>query len=205
MKSSMTKSEAAIRSRFDFSKPTLGRFYERYQKGHSVTLLDHDPDAQFEDPLDSTNWSGTNTREVGKDIFISHIQSAGLKIAEPLSRERIDFLIYRDGGPDRELIPFAVQIKTSIHKTFSLHKNDLKMPRSLLAYVWNAKDYEESSIYAITYKEALHVLKEKGYAATDSWMSKGGYSVTDAGTDLKEMLEPYRMTPERWQQRLQSV
>ena len=205
MKSPVRKNELELRRRFDFSKPTRGRFYERYQKGHTVTLLDHDPDAHYDDPLDSELSTGS-TRAAGKRVFVSHVQAAGLGVAEPLSDDHIDYLIYSDARRNGHgLISCAVQLITSAHKTFSLHKTDLQMPRSLLAYVWNAKDTKDSSVYALTFEEALKIIEGKGYAETDSWVNKGGYSVTNAGLELQEMLEPYRMTQERWQQKLQAI
>jgi hypothetical protein len=201
----MSKNELEMRRRFDFSKPTRGRFYDRYQQGHTVSLLDRDPDAHYADPLE-TPLNAASTREAGKRVFVSNVQAAGLGIAEPLSDEHIDFLIYSDlKRQDRGLVSWAVQLITSVHKTFSLHKTDIRIPHSLLAYVWNAKDPNNSSVYALTFEEALRIIESKRYTETDSWVSKGGYSVTNAGIELQEMLEPYRMTQERWHQKLQNV
>jgi hypothetical protein len=55
----MSKSEMELRSRFDFSKGVRGKFYERYMNGHTVTLLDGDPDE--DDPLDLSRLAGTSS------------------------------------------------------------------------------------------------------------------------------------------------
>jgi hypothetical protein len=199
MKPEMTRAEVEMRSRFDFSRVTRGRFSDRYAKGHSVALLNGEPD--MEDPLDATD----STRRVGKRIFESHVQAAGLKLAEPLHDDQIDYLIYCSSGRNNELVSYAVQLKTSRHETFSLHKTDVHIPRSLLAYVWRTQHPDESSIYALTYGEALRIIESKGYAKTPSWISEGGYSITHAGLELKEMLEPYKMTTKRWQEKLQAI
>ncbi|MGD0830995.1 MAG: hypothetical protein ABR907_08645 [Terracidiphilus sp.] len=200
MKQAMSRNEIEMRSRFDFSRATRGRFSDRYKEGHSVTLLDGEPD--MEDPLDTSD-SPNSTRQAGKRIFISHVHAAGLKLAEPLDDKSIDYLIYNDAGKNRELISYAVKLKTSSHKTFYLYKKYERIPQFLLVYVWNARDPEESSVYALTYEEALRILEAKGYARTDSWIEEGGFSVTDAGPELLEMLKPYRMTEERWREKLQ--
>lgn len=189
-----------MRSRFDFSRATRGRFFERYQQGHTVTLLDGDPD--MDDPLD-LSCDQESTREAGKRIFVSHVEAAGLKLAEPLRDEDIDYLIYSDAGKSHRLVSCAVKLKTSSSKTFYLYKKYAQIPDFLLAYVWNARGPEESSVYALTYEEALRILEAKGYAKSDSWIKDGGFSVTHAGSELLKMLEPYRMTQERWQQKLQ--
>jgi hypothetical protein len=204
MKPPMSKNEIEVRSRFDFSKPTRGRFYDRYQKGHTITLLDHNPDASANDDLDSS-LNAASTRQAGKRIFVSHVQEAGLKLAEPLRDESIDYLISRNGDRNEKLVSYAVQLKTSANETFSLHKTDVHIPRSFIAYVWNAHVPKESSVYALTFEDALQIIKMKGYAETDSWINKGGYSVTHAGTELREMLEPFRMNAKRWHERLQAV
>lgn len=51
MKQAASSNEVEMRSRFDFSRATRGRFSDRYEQNHDVTLLDGDPD--MEDPLTS--------------------------------------------------------------------------------------------------------------------------------------------------------
>jgi len=198
----MSQNEMELRKRFDFSKGVRGKFYERYMYGHTVTLLDGEPD--MEDPLDFSSGLET-TRESGKRIFISNVQAAGLKLAEPLRDEDIDYLIYSDAETSHRLVSCGVKLRTSSSKTFYLYKKYEHIPNFLLAYVWNARVAEESSVYALTYGEALRIVESKGYARSDSWIKEGGYSVTHAGSELLEMLEPYRMTQDRWQQRLLAV
>jgi hypothetical protein len=48
-------------------------------------------------------------------------------------------------------------------------------------------------------------MEKKGYAKTDSWTKRGYYFVRSAGPELKEILEPYKMTAERWQKKLQAI
>jgi hypothetical protein len=131
------------------------------------------------------------------------VEAAGLKLAEPLRDDSIDYILYSAAGRNRELVSYAVKLKTSNSKTFYLYRKYADIPRFLLVYIWNARDREESSVYALTYEEALQVLKAKGYADSPSWLKDGGYSVTHAGPELTEMLEPYRMTQELWRQKLQ--
>lgn len=197
MKPEMNSSEGEMRSRFDFSRATRGRFSDRYDKFHSVTLLHGDPD--MEDPLD------LSTRQAGRRIFVSQVQAAGFKLAEPLNDESIDYLIYFAAGRNHELIAYAVKLKTSSSKTFYLYRKYAGIPRFLLVYVWNARGPEESSVYALTYGEALRVLEAKGYSKTESWIKEGGFSVTHAGSELKNLLEPFRMTRDRWQQKLRAA
>jgi hypothetical protein len=75
----------------------------------------------------------------------------------------------------------------------------------LIAYVWNVQNPEHSDVYALTFGDALQVMEKKGYAETDSWKTNGYYFVRSAGIELKKILEPYKMTTKRWQEKLQAI
>jgi hypothetical protein len=185
--------ETEMRARFDFSKATRGRYAARYQVGHTVMLLDHDPDEE------------ETTRQSGMRIFESQVRQAGLRLVEPSKRNGIDYFIHSKTQADEQGASFPVKLKTSIHEVFSLYKKESRIPRLLVAYVWHAKEPENSEVYALTYDEALQIVKSKPYFTSKSWKDEGGYSVTHAGAELKEMLKEYRMTPKKWRERLQLI
>jgi hypothetical protein len=194
--------ETEIRARFDFSRATRGRFAARYQSGHTVMLLDHDPDeveAILQGDVVET------TRQSGMRIFESQVRKAGLRLVEPSKKNGIDYLIYSETQADEEGASFPVKLKTSIHEVFSLYKKESRIPRLLVAYVWHVKEPEASEVYALTYNEALQIVNSKPYFTSKSWTDEGGYSVTHAGAELKQMLKQYRMSPKKWRQRLQSI
>jgi hypothetical protein len=194
--------ETEIRTRFDFSRATRGRFAGRYQNGHTVVLLDHDPD---EEETILPAQAVETTRQSGIRIFESQVREAGLRLVEPSKKNGIDFFICGETQADEERASFPVKLKTSIHELFSLYKKESRVPRLIVAYVWHAKEPKDSEVYALTYDEALQIVKSKPYFTSKSWIDEGGYSVTHAGAELKEMLKEYRMTPKKWRQRLQSI
>ena len=202
MKSPIDMNETEIRARFDFSKATRGRFAARYQNGHTIILLDHDPDKE---EMILPAGAVETTRQAGIRIFESQVREAGLRLVEPSKKNGIDFFISSEAHADEEEASFRVKLKTSIHEVFSLYKKESRIPRLLMAYVWHANEPKDSEVYALTYKEALEIVKSKPYFTSKSWIDKGGYSVTHAGAELKEKLKGYRMTPEKWHQRLQSL
>jgi hypothetical protein len=114
----------------------------------------------------------------------------------------IDLIVYREG---KDFVARPVQLKASSHESFSLDKKYKRFPHLLIAYVWNVQAPKRSDVYALTYEDALHILEKKGYAQTESWIKDGRYFVRSAGHELKEILEPYKMTTERWQQKLQAI
>jgi len=196
--------EAEIRARFDFSRATRGRFADRYQAGHTVILLDHDPDGG-ESILPADSGQVETTRQSGIRVFASQVRQAGLRLVEPSKKNGIDFFICSGARANEDNTSLPVKLKTSIHEVFSLDKKESRIPRLLVAYVWHAKEPKDSRIYALTYDQALEIVKKKAYSTTKSWIDEGGYSVTHAGAELKEMLREYQMTPEKWRQRLQSI
>ena len=203
MRSQMSKGEVEMRSRFDFSKAEPGKFYERYRKGHTVTLLEGAPDV--DDPLAVGKEDGQLTEIAGKHVLISRLVAAGFEVAEPLRDKGIDLLAYRDGEGGKDFAAYPIQLKASSHESFSLDKKYERFPRLLIAYVWNVQAPERSDVYALTFSDALQVMEKKGYAKTESWTKKGYYFVRSAGPELKEMLEPYKMTTKRWQEKLQAI
>jgi hypothetical protein len=203
MKAPIDMNEAEIRARFDFSRATRGRFASRYQNGHTVMLLDHDPD---EEETILPAQAGETTRQSGIRIFESQVRAAGLRLVEPSKKNGIDYFIRSETQTGEERASFPVKLKTSIHEVFSLYKKESRIPRLLVAYVWHAKEPKASEVYVLTYDEALQIVKSKPYSTSKAWIVEGGYSVTHAGTELKEMLKKYRMmTPKEWRQRLQSI
>jgi hypothetical protein len=199
----MTKSEAELRDKFDFSKAVRGKFYERYKKGHTVTLLGSEPDA--DDLLTAGKSDGQLIEIAGKHVLISRLVAAGFEVAEPLRDKGIDLVVYRDGEGGKDFGAFPIQLKASSHESFSLDKKYERFPRLLIAYVWNVQAPERSDVYALTFSDAMQVLEKKGYAKTDSWTKKGYYFVRSAGPELKKILEPYKMNTERWQKKLQAI
>jgi hypothetical protein len=202
MKSPIDMNEAEIRARFDFSRATRGRFADRYQNGHTVELLDHDPD---EEEAVSPIPVVETTRQSGMRIFESQVREAGLRLVEPPKKNGIDYFICSETQANEERVSFPVKLRTSIHEVFSLYKKEARIPRLLVAYVWHAKEPKDSEVYALTYDEALRIVKSKPYLTSKSWKDESGYSVTHAGAELKGMLKEYRMTPKKWRQRLQSI
>jgi hypothetical protein len=196
MKSQMSKNEVAMRTQYDFSKGVRGKYYERFKNGHTVTLLEGEPD----------KGDSQLTEIAGKHLLISRLVAAGFEVAQPLRDKGIDLVAYRDGEDGKEFEAYPIQLKASSHESFSLDKKYERFgPRLLIAYVWNVQNPEHSDVYALTFGDALQVMEKKGYAETDSWKTNGYYFVRSAGIELKKILEPYKMTTKRWQEKLQAI
>jgi hypothetical protein len=204
MRSQMSKDESSLRTQFDFTKGVRGKYYERFMNGHTVTLLEGEPGK--EDLFSSEKGDSQLTEIAGKHLLISRLVAAGFEVAQPLRDKGIDLVAYRDGEDGKEFAAYPIQLKASSHESFSLDKKYERFgPRLLIAYVWNVQDPEHSDVYALTFGDALQVMKKKGYAETDSWTKRGYYFVRSAGIELKEILEPYKMDTKRWREKLQAI
>lgn len=203
MKPPMDDSEKELRSRFDFSRGVRGKFAKRYRQGHSATVLEGEH--ADDDPLDLGRDDSQLTEIAGKHLLIAHLINAGFEVAEPIRDKGIDLVAYRGAPGSDEFVAWPIQLKASAHESFSLERKYASLPRLLIAYVWNVNTPDRSEIYVLTFEDAVEVLEKKKYAQTESWTKAGRYFVRDAGEELKEHLEPFRMTRERWQEKLRAA
>ncbi|MGH9564304.1 MAG: hypothetical protein ACRD3S_22855 [Terracidiphilus sp.] len=188
MRAQMSNSEKRLRASFDFSKAVRGKHTGQYAKGHTVTLLQGDPD--FDDPLAADPQDSQLVEIAGKHLLIARLVAAGYEVADPIRDKWIDLIVYRDRD---EFSAYPLQMKASTEESFSLDRKYEKFPNLLIAYVWNVNAGDKGDVYLLTFSQALRVMEAKGYSKTDSWTNKGYYFVRSAGKELKELLKPYRM------------
>ena len=200
MKSQMSDQERTLRSRFDFSKAVRGRHSEQYAKGHKITLLEGPCDD--EDPLEPAEKDSQLVEIAGKHLLISRLVAAGFEVAEPIRDKGIDLIVYWD---ENKFNAAPLQMKASTQESFSLDRKYEKFKNLLIAYVWNVKATETGEVYLLTFDQALKVMDEKGYSKTDSWTRNGYYFVRNAGKQLKELLEPYRMKAQNWREKILAI
>ena len=200
MKSPMSKDEERLRGQFDFSKVERGKYYGRYKKGHTVTLVSGDED--IGDPLDPEKTDSQLVEIAGKHLLISRLVAAGFEVAEPLRDKGIDLIVYRG---EQGFAAWPIQMKASTQESFSLDRKYEKIPNLLIAYVWNVNAANQGEVYLLTYSDAEKILQLKGYAKTNSWTKNDYYFVRSAGAELKELLKQYGMTAEQWQQKIHAT
>lgn len=203
MKAEMSESELALRSGFDFSRAVRGRHTDQYAKGHTVTLIGGEPD--MNDPLAPATRDSQLTEIFGKNLLIGRLIDAGLEVAEPVRDKSIDLVAYRGAEGTKDFVARPIQLKAYSNESFGLDAKYKRIPRLLIAYVWNVQNPERSEVFALTFEEALEILKIKGYLSTDSWTKGGRYYVRDAGQELREYLAKYKMTRDRWLEKLQAA
>jgi hypothetical protein len=190
-----------MRKQYDFNKAVQGAHFKRYRQGHQLRVLDGDAPKENERLENDTQL----TELAGRFALISQLTEDGLEVALPIRDRGVDLIAYAD--LDEQGGPFAacpIQLKVTTGRRFELDRKYERIANLLLVYIWDVKDVSKSRTYALTYAEALDVMKKKGFTETPSW-KKGRYSVASPGKDLVHLLEPYRMQTKGWHSRILSA
>jgi hypothetical protein len=147
----------------------------------------------------------------GRNWLASELMRAGIEVARPERDRGIDLIAYldRDKRAGR-FIARPIQMKAASHARFSLYPKYGKFRGLLLAYVWNLGAENPSAIrcFALTYKEALGILRQMGYARTHTWRKGGAsgqrrYVVNKPSRELVALLSKYEMNSrDKWYERL---
>lgn len=142
---------------------------------------------------------------LGRNRLTDELLLAGLEVAVPMRDRGIDLIAYLDLSVEvSSFIAIPIQMKAASLRSFSLYRKYEKFSNLILAYVWGLKSPECAHTYALTYDEALQIANQMKWIETPSWMS-GGYSTSNPSKPLRELLEPYKMTPTKWKEKISSL
>jgi hypothetical protein len=142
---------------------------------------------------------------LGRHRLIAELLRANLEVALPARDRGIDLIAYADLGTQvARFSACPIQLKAALGGSFSVDKKYAKFPNLLIAYVWYLEDPARTVTYATNYEEAVAVADAMGYTKTASW-EKGSYVMTKPGPELVALLEPFRMTPEKWWEKITST
>src|SRR6185312_16777142 len=133
---------------------------------------------------------------LGHNRLTDEILRAGLEVAHPARDRGVDLIAYADlETRTPSFVSRPIQMKAASTQSFSIDRKYSKFPDLLIAFVWNLQNGAQTTTFAMSYVEAIKIGDEMGYTATNSWQC-GIYSTTRPSGCLRELLEPYRMTPE---------
>ena len=142
---------------------------------------------------------------IGKHRLTAELLRAGLEVAVPVRDRGIDLIAYAD--IDERLTQFAacpIQMKAATSRSFSLARKYAKVRNLLIVYIWNLDDASQTVIYALTYQEAFSIAEKLGWTKTNSWRL-GEYSTSRPSARIVSLLEPHRMTRDRWWQKITTL
>ncbi len=139
---------------------------------------------------------------VGTSWLVAQLVADGLEVARPERDRGIDLIAYLDDGRFRAV---PILLKAATGRRFELMRKYERLgPRLLLAFAWNIRNPSKTSGYALTYREALKVAKALGWTKTASW-ERAGCSSQRPSARVVELLEPYRMGPGHWAQKISEL
>lgn len=139
----------------------------------------------------------------GRHRLIDEILQPGLEVALPMRDRGIDLLVYADLSDHVQTFAARpIQLKASSDQSFGLYRKYSRFPDLIIAYVWHLATPARAATYALTYPEALQIAETIGWTKTASWIDGGGYSTQAPSAQLIELLEPHRMTPDAWWQKI---
>jgi hypothetical protein len=142
---------------------------------------------------------------LGHNRLTDEILRSGLEVAHPARDRGIDLIAYADLKTNvAAFVARPIQMKAASTQSFGIDRKYAKFPNLIIAFVWNlAGPPDQIVTFALTYQEAVSVAENMGYTATASWKA-GIYTTTKPSARLRGHLEPYRMTPTRWWERITS-
>jgi hypothetical protein len=139
---------------------------------------------------------------LGRHRLIAELLRANLEVAIPARDRGIDLIAYADLGTQvTRFSACPIQLKAAIGGSFSVDRKYAKFPNLLIAYVWYLEDPARTVTYTATHPEAVAVADAMGYTKTSSW-EKGLYVTTRPSPHLVAQLEPFRMTPQKWWEKI---
>jgi hypothetical protein len=135
---------------------------------------------------------------LGRNRLIEELLLARLEVALPLRDRGIDLIAYADLAARVETFAACpIQMKASSDTAFGLHSKYARVRNLIIAHVWHVGAPGKSETIATTYPEAMQIVEAMGWSKTPSWAS-GAYSTSSPSKRLLKLLEPFRMTPARW-------
>jgi hypothetical protein len=136
---------------------------------------------------------------VGRNWLIQELLQAGLEVALPARDRGIDLIAYADLWPRvKTFAACPIQMKASSGKHFGIYKKYLKFPNLIIAHVWYVRDRSQTTTFALTHHESVQIGTKMRWTKTKSWKDDDSYTTRAPSARLRDLLEPFRMTPGKW-------
>ena len=140
---------------------------------------------------------------VGQHRLASELLLAGLEVAFPARDRGVDLIAYADVDQAAgRFVARPIQMKAASRRSFGIWKKYEKIHDLILAFVWHVDGASPPETYALTYKESEAISKAMGWDKKPTWITKGRWDNTQPGKTICALLEPHRMTPEKWREKI---
>ncbi len=129
--------------------------------------------------------------KAGEALVAAELLRRHVDVAVPTYDGGVDLIAYREHN-FQHIVP--IQVKAGSRNRFNFQKSWFRIDGLVLIHVWNVRTTPEFYIFA-SLDQVVEALGPR-YAASPSWMNKGGYSVTDPGPEIVERMQPHR---DKWE------
>ena len=135
---------------------------------------------------------------LGRNALVNELLCAGLELATPLRDRGIDLIAYVDLAAQVSNFSAApIQIKAASKRVFSVNAKYERIANLIIVHVWHVATPENIEFYALRHSEGVAVAAKMGYTNSPSW-ARGDYTNTKPSPRLTELIQPYRMSREKW-------
>jgi hypothetical protein len=135
---------------------------------------------------------------IGRNWLVSELYRSGVEVARPERDHGIDLIAFVDLDKSGKFVGRPIQMKASTSEAFGVWRKLEKFPDLLIAYVWHVTQPSKTVCYCLTSVEANSVAHQMSYTKTEAWTKDGIYVTTRPGETLRELLDAFKMTPEKW-------
>ena len=137
---------------------------------------------------------------IGRHMLIAELIGDGIEAALPLRDRGVDLIAYLETHAEtHRFYSIPIQLKAASGKSFSIDKKYAGIRNLLLVYVWGASGAEAArEFYAMSYAQALEIMREMGYDKSASWRLKGKYSTSVPSKNLIGRMQVRKMTRGCW-------
>ena len=140
---------------------------------------------------------------VGTHRLASELIEAGLEVAFPARDRGVDLIAYAEiDQQSGRFVAKPIQLKVASVRSFGAWHKYERIHDLILAFVWHVGGASPSETFALTFSESVSVAEAMGWTKTESWLKAGGYGTTHPNPSLLALLEPHRMTPDKWWQKV---
>ena len=147
-----------------------------------------------------------STRNDGIQRVEDSLQSASISYIQSTNKwADLIVVAYIDESGNSRQSNVPLKIHASEKRVFNLHRDYGGVDNLLIVYVWGVNSaVVADAILALTYEEAMNVANAKPYPQSNSWSKGGSYNI-NAGQALQQMLAPYHIPPQTWQDRIEAA
>lgn len=141
-------------------------------------------------------------RLIGRNRVIDDLLRAGIHVSLPIAEgSGIDLFAYSSPrGPHDAWSCAPLRVRASSGRAFGVDEGSERIPGLLHAFVWGVGSVDER-VYVLGHREARRIAEQMGFALPQTGQI-ALYEHQAPIRSLMELIEPFRVTPEMWRERL---